>query len=457
MAGRDSSENPGVAAALAYGLFQFPVGLLVPPLTLMLPSFFAETMGVPLALVGGVAGVARLIHLASDPLTGALSDHTRTPIGRRRPWILAGVVMALISVWLLFAPPVARATPAYLAGGLALLYLATSFIQIPYYAWGAEYPATPFGRARMLGIREVAGLAGLLLSGAAPLLASAAGYPANGRAAMAGLAVGLGVMIPATAALLLLASPEPPAAAAETRRPTLAETLRDFWNAAAHNRAYRVCLIGFQTVNIGVGVGQSISYFFLSRILHMPQLFGLLLLIGGLCAVVSAPFWIALSKRFELKWIVGLAIVGSALTHTIGFLLLGPGQPIPLIAVETVQAVLLAPAIILAPTLQALAIEQGTLDSGADRAGTYVALSQLVSQVANAAPFILLFPLLALAGFEPSAPASSATGLSALRLAGIFAAAPFQILGALVVLTFPISRRQAAANAERIAARGASA
>jgi GPH family glycoside/pentoside/hexuronide:cation symporter len=123
--------------------------------------------------------------------------------------------------------------------------------------------------------------------------------------------------------------------------------------------------------------------------------------------------------------------------------------------VEIGQAVLLAPAIILAPTLQALAIEQGTLDTGVDRAGTYVSLSQLISQIANAAPFIILFPLLAMAGFEPASPAASHAGLSALKIAGIFAAAPFQILGALVVLTFPIDRRQAAANAELILARAA--
>jgi len=453
LARRDSIESPTIAAALAYGLFQFPVGLLVPPLTLMLPGFFAETMGVPLAMVGAVAGAARLIHIAGDPLTGTLSDHTRTPIGRRRPWILAGVVMALIAVWLLFVPPVAHATPAYLAAGLALLYLATSFIQIPYYAWGAEYPATPFGRARMLGIREVAGLAGLLLSGCAPLLAALAGYPSNGRAAMGGLAVALGVIIPASAALLLLGSPEPPIRAADTARPGLLQTLRDFWDALARNRAYRTCVFGFQTINIGIGLGQSVSYFFLSRILHLPQLFGALLLIGGLCSVVSAPLWIALSRRFELKWIIGLAVIGSALTHAIGFWFLAPGRPGPLIAVEVVQAVLLAPAVILSPTLQALAIEQGTLDSGADRAGIYVSLSQLISQVANAAPFIVLFPLLALAGFEPSAPAVGANGLSALRLAGVFAAAPFEILGAFLVFGFPIGRRRADENAQRILAR----
>jgi len=446
----DQTERPGVKAAFAYGLMQFPIGLMIPPLTLMLPGFFSETMGVKLAAVGAVAGAMRLVHIVSDPLTGALSDHTSTPIGRRRPWILAGVILALVSIWLLFAPPVKTATPVYLGAALFIFYLATSFIQIPYYAWGAEYPATPHGRARMLGIREVSGLAGLLLSGVAPLIAAALGYPSNGRAAMAGLAVGLALLTPAAAALLLLGAPEPPVRGAEAARPTLAQTLRDFWIAVAENRAYRVSLIGFQTINIGIGLGQSISYFFLSRILQMPQLFGVLLLLGGVCAVVSAPFWIWLSKRIELHRLIAFAIIASGLVHVIGFSFLKAGQPAPLIAVEIVQAVLLAPAIILAPTLQALSIEQGALDAGADRAGTYISLTQLVSQVANAAPFLLLFPLLAAAGFEPSAKDIGPDGLSALRTAGIFGAFPFQLIGALVVLRFPIDRAAAKANAARV-------
>lgn len=446
-----SDEQPSLPAAAAYGLFQFPLGLMIPPLTLMLPGFFSETMGVKLAAVGAIAGTVRLMHLVTDPLTGALSDRTGGRFGRRRPWILAGVCLALIGVFLLFAPPVAKATPAYLAAGLMLVYLSTSLIQIPYVAWGAEYPATPFGRARMLGLREVAGLTGMLLSGMAPLVAAALHRPANGRAAMGGLALALMVLLPA-AAVLLLRSPEPHAAPRPREPLRPAATLRAFWSAFSANPAYRVQLAGAQTVNIGIAVGQSVSYFFLSRILMLPQMFGVLLLFGGLCAVLSAPFWVWLSRRVELRLLVGGAVIAAAFVHMIGFSLLRPGQPLPLLLVEIVQAVLIAPAVILSPNLQARAVEQGALDSGVDRAGVYVSMDQLFGQVANAAPFILLFPLLAAAGFEPSAKAIGAEGLHALRLAGIFAAAPFQILGGLIITRFPIDRARAAENAAKTAA-----
>jgi GPH family glycoside/pentoside/hexuronide:cation symporter len=450
-----SGETPSVPAAVAYGLLQFPLGLAIPPMTLMIPAFFSETMGLSLAAVGAIAGSMRLIHLVTDPLTGALSDRTHTRFGRRRPWIVAGAGLALISIWMLFAPPVRTATPQYLALALFLFYLATSLIQIPYYAWGAEYPATPYGRARMLSIREVIALAGVLLSGLAPLFAALAGFRANGREAMGALAIGLAVALPAAVAVLVLAVPEPLVRPADVRTPSLLDTARDFWRALATNRAYRICVIGFQSINIGLAVGQSISYFYLSRILHLEKLFGVLLLILGVCAVVSAPLWVALSKRFEVRAIIAVCCIAAAVFHALGFLVLPPGQPIPLLAIEIVTALLMTPVIILSPTIQALAIEQGALDAGVDRAGTYVSLNQLVSQVANAAPFIALFPLLAWAGFEPAAKTTPPHALAALRFAGIFGPAPFEIFGALIVLSFPIDRKRATANAALILAQEA--
>jgi MFS family permease len=50
---------------------------------------------------GIVSGIAGLCALVSYPLTGALSDRTRSRFGRRRPWIAAGAVLFAASLALL--------------------------------------------------------------------------------------------------------------------------------------------------------------------------------------------------------------------------------------------------------------------------------------------------------------------------------------------------------------------
>jgi Na+/melibiose symporter-like transporter len=451
------SEVPRVGRALAYGFFQFPLGLLIPPLTLMLPGFYAETMGVPLAAVGMVGAAMRLLHIITDPLVGALSDRTTSRFGRRLPWIAVGGVIAMAGVYLAFMPVVPRASVYYLALALLLIYTATSFIQIPYYAWGAELPATAYGRARMLGWREVAGLSGMMLSSVAPLIASALGFSANGHQAMTVLAVGLLVIIPVGFLILMRAGHED----ASTRRDASGLSpwpmLKAFWIAISTNRPYRRMLVGVQMINIGLTAGQSVSYFFLSRILHLNKMFGPMLLIGGLCGVLSAPLWLAIGRRAEFHRLVGWGCILATAIHVVGFLFMPPGAPWILLSVAILEAMVMAGVIILAPTLQAFAIEYGTLQSGVDRAGTYVSLNQLAGQVANAIPFLVIFPLLAWAGFNPALTHTSAQGLGALRLIGIFGGAPFQIAGSLVLLTFPISKTDAATISAALAQQRGSA
>jgi MFS family permease len=49
-------------------------------------------------IISGIAGACALITF---PLTGALSDRTTSRFGRRRPWILAGVVIFAAALWIL--------------------------------------------------------------------------------------------------------------------------------------------------------------------------------------------------------------------------------------------------------------------------------------------------------------------------------------------------------------------
>jgi MFS family permease len=98
------------------------LGSLTAPAIAGLPA--AIDAAVPAAeRAGALAGVLALgavTALVANPVFGALSDRTRGPLGRRRPWILGGAVVGVVAI----AGLAGAASPFWLALWWALAQLA---------------------------------------------------------------------------------------------------------------------------------------------------------------------------------------------------------------------------------------------------------------------------------------------------------------------------------------------
>ena len=64
----------GRLTLFAYGLPGLPLALLMLPLFVHLPVFYARDLGLGLATVGIVLLIGRLWDMASDPLIGLISE-----------------------------------------------------------------------------------------------------------------------------------------------------------------------------------------------------------------------------------------------------------------------------------------------------------------------------------------------------------------------------------------------
>jgi MFS family permease len=91
----EPTKKVGPRFLIAYGLMYF--GLM---LAVMMPGLFSLPYKIGLiapdskvAVLGGIAAVGAVVGLFAGPAAGVLSDRTRTRFGRRRPWILAGLVL----------------------------------------------------------------------------------------------------------------------------------------------------------------------------------------------------------------------------------------------------------------------------------------------------------------------------------------------------------------------------
>ncbi len=139
-----------------------PFAALGLPLIVHLPTFFARSLGLPLASITAIFFVARILDIGADPFIGMWIDKTRTRIGRFKPWIMGGGLMLMVATWLCFMPPPGAGLPL-LATCLVGIYVAFSVVVLAQTSWAAVLSANYNERSRVYGWWQFGNVVGMLL------------------------------------------------------------------------------------------------------------------------------------------------------------------------------------------------------------------------------------------------------------------------------------------------------
>jgi Na+/melibiose symporter-like transporter len=98
-------------------------------------------------------------------------DKTNTRFGRFRPWLVAGLPMAVLAIWMLFmAGP--GITGLQILGWLILGFLGQSMASMAHVAWAARVAPDYKGRSRVFAWWQAFTVIGMLLALSMPILAS---------------------------------------------------------------------------------------------------------------------------------------------------------------------------------------------------------------------------------------------------------------------------------------------
>src|SRR4051812_11260779 len=154
---------PTTTSLLSYALPAIPLAALALPFYVVVPTFYAQNIGLPIAAVGTVLLLIRLFDAASDPLIGWLCDRTFTKSGRRRTFFLMSVPLTAVAAFMVFWPP-SDAGVGYLALWGTLLSVSYTGTLLPYTAWGAELSTDYRGRSVVSAFREGGTLIGTLIA-----------------------------------------------------------------------------------------------------------------------------------------------------------------------------------------------------------------------------------------------------------------------------------------------------
>lgn len=432
-----AGQTPALARwqRAVYGAPYLGYSIATLPVAAFIPAFYASERGLELAAVGLMIALTRLTDVVTGPAVGWVSDRLRTPIGRRKPVIIAGLPLLCLSAWMLFVPPDAAGL-AHVFIWAALLYLGFTLIDLPFKAFGAELSPRYDERAELAGWREGFGLAGTMAGlAAAILVASQAGGALGDQLVVLALIAIIATPLLFALTLGLLREPPPPDETA--RELPLKAKLRIIWRNGPYRRLLFVSLL---LVSSGFGAS-ALTALILDQFYGAPALFPVLLLAELVMMVGSIPVWLFLSRRLSKHSTVALAALwGGTLSLIMPFVAAGSLEVFFVFAV--LKAASLGAITVLLNGMAADVIDIDTARTGEARTGVYFAFWGMVNKGSVALGVLAANSLPGLMGY--SAAEGEVRNAGALLWTYGLAPAAGLLISAPIINAWPISRdRQA--------------
>lgn len=377
---------------LAFSLGSIPAYLLISMLSTYLPPFYAGKMGISLTAIGLTIGALRLADLGVDLALGWIMDQTRTPLGRYRPWFLAGLPVLWVAVYKVFNPPL-HPEASYLFVWYILLYVAYSMLVLGHSAWAASISGSYNERSRMFGWMLGIGVSGSVLLNLLPKLTNGAIRPADPASIPT-----IGWIITAVSTVVViittLSTSERAAPVAAKDRATLKDYLAVFTN-----KSMLRLLAADLFLILGPGSSAPIYLFFFheSKGFALGDVSLLLIPYTG-AAVFGAPIWARVAQRFGKHRTVQMAGLGYAITQTI--LMIVPAGLFWPTAVSMFSVGFCGAAfIVLIRAMVADVADELRLETGQERAGVLYALVTLTQKLGSSLAVTIIYPILDMVGF----------------------------------------------------------
>lgn len=298
----------------AYGLLGLPLAFVALPLYVVLPHYYATELALPLANVGALLMLVRLLDAAAEPLLGRLSDRLYQGPLRAVLWVAGGsALVQVLGLSGLFFPAVQgpQALAAWMVAGLLLTCLAHSQLVIAHQAWGVRLGGDALQRSHVVAWREGPGLIGVVTASALSV------------------AWGAGPMLVVFALSLLagwlaLWHAPRPAAPAQQDLPA-AFAWATVWQPL-RQPAFRRLLAVFLCNGIASAVPAALMLFFAQDRLQATQAqIALFLVLYFVSGALSMPGWLRAVRRWGLEraWLGGMLLAVACFGWTT---LLGSGQ-----------------------------------------------------------------------------------------------------------------------------------
>lgn len=434
---------------ISYALPAASTSLMIIPLVVIFPTVYNKFYGVPLEALGPALLISRLVDAFLDPVTAYLSDKTKTRLGARKPWMIAGVFIAVVGVYFLFIP---QGTPdaLYFMLWSTVVYIGWTLIAIPHGAWGAEISGNYDERSKVATVSGMVGAVGGTLFFAAPIFLP---FDTEEITPEVLRYIGYATMVFVPISVWAAVSFAPAGKPVTSFDTGLWDTIKGIWR----NKPFMLFLAIFTLQGVALGIYSALLYPFVDGYLHIGDMISRIIILATIANFVSIPVWLWVCNRYgkHLAWAIGSATTNLVL---LAFLFLNPGPEsyVPVLVINIIYGLLSSCASVCYPSILADIIDYGTLKTGSNRAGSYQAIVLLVVKSTAAIGGSIALSMVGFFGFSTEAGAvNDQWANTGLLLTFIGLHTLLQMIAIPLIWYFPIDKRRQQIIRKRVEARAA--
>jgi len=432
----DNGAAVSMRTLVVYALPVLGINMLMSPAASLLPGIYATRYGISMASIGAVLLTVRVFDALIDPLVGIFADRTKARRGTRKPWIVAGAGISVLSGLFIYSPP-EPVTSTTLFIGFLLLYLGWSTFEIPHNAWVAHLAPDYAGRSRAFSVRTVAFYLAGMLTFAVPLLTPGAEGQYSASVLLLTWGIAAAVLVIGTA-MAVVRVPDPPSSVGVRSSAGFAAG----WRAVIGNGSLRLFIAAYTLSGFGFGMALSLNYVYMQSVLGLSEKIPFIYVLSP-AAILGVITWARVANRYS-KGAVWACSTALAAAVFLAFLFV-PRTPESFALVLCLNLALFfvfSGIALTAPAVLADVADYGRLRFGKDVGATYYAVFHLMVKASVGIAGGFGFALAGVFGFEAQLASHSPESIRGFMLAFSIVPAVLTVGALPFILAQPINRKR---------------
>ena len=440
----------GLSHQLAYITPVMMMTFLWAPLGI-LQGIYAKYYGVALTTIATVLLISKLFDAVTDPLIGYWSDRHQEKAGNRKPFVLVGGLLFIISSYFLYVPvdpnsvnSLTSISTTYFVVWFLLFYLAWTLFEIPHLAWAAELAQDTKAKNKIYSLRSMAGTLGILWFYLVPFLPFFPNHEFTPQTMQwAAVIAGL-LMLPALYFCITGTSSRSNRFASQvTVHHAKKQTLWALRKELLSNKPFLLFFVAFLLFTGGSGMWFTLVFILVDSYLKLGDQFASITIVALVVSTVTLSGWYWLANRLGKRLCMGL----GAFFYAMAAIVTGTLDPDHTGFMGLSLAILLAytgavPLTALAPSLLADITDYSTWKFRSDNTATYFALYTLAAKTAVAIGGSFGLGLAGWYGFDPSVNQHNEDAIFGLQLAISWMPLSLMLVAIFVINQIPINAHQ---------------